>query len=52
MPNIRREGTFGEESCGLGLYICKQIIDQHKGKIWIENNAGQGTIFIIELPKS
>lgn len=32
-PNIRREGTFGEESFGLGLYICKQIIDQHKGKI-------------------
>ncbi|WP_262886254.1 sensor histidine kinase [Sphingobacterium bovisgrunnientis] len=51
-PNIRREGTLGEESFGLGLYICKQIIDQHKGKIWIENNADQGTIFIIELPKS
>jgi len=51
-PQIRREGTFGEESFGLGLYICKQIIDQHKGKIWIENNIDQGTIFIIELPKS
>lgn len=50
-PQIRREGTFGEESFGLGLYICKQIIDQHKGKIWIENNINQGTIFIIELPK-
>jgi signal transduction histidine kinase len=45
-PNIRREGTSGEESFGLGLYICKQIVDQHKGKIWIENNADQGTIFI------
>lgn len=51
-PQVRREGTFGEESFGLGLYICKQIIDQHKGKIWIENNIDQGTIFIIELPKS
>lgn len=51
-PTIRREGTFGEESFGLGLYICKQIVDQHMGKIWIENNTNQGTIFIIELPKS
>ena len=51
-PQIRREGTFGEESFGLGLYICKQIIDQHKGRIWIETNNGEGTIFFIEFPKS
>lgn len=50
-PKIRREGTFGEESFGLGLYICKQIVDQHRGRIWIENNIHQGTIFNIELPK-
>ncbi|MCA5003653.1 ATP-binding protein [Sphingobacterium bovistauri] len=49
---FRRQGTYGEESFGLGLYICKQIIDQHKGKIWIENNTNGGTIFFIELPKS
>lgn len=50
-PELRREGTFGEESFGLGLYICKQIIDQHNGKIWIENNTHSGTIFFIDLPK-
>jgi len=49
-PEIRREGTFGEESFGLGLYICKQILDEHNGKIWIENNLNQGTVFYIELP--
>ena len=35
---------------GLGLYICKQIIDAHRGKIWAESQPGQGTTFFIELP--
>ena len=35
---------------GLGLYICRQIIDAHRGKIWAESNPGQGTTFFIELP--
>jgi two-component system sensor histidine kinase KdpD len=35
---------------GLGLYICKQIIDAHRGKIWAESAPGQGTTFFIELP--
>ncbi|MFZ4260455.1 ATP-binding protein [Sphingobacterium sp. HJSM2_6] len=50
-PQNRREGTSGEQSFGLGLYICKQIIAEHQGKIWVENNEGNGTIFLIELPK-
>jgi two-component system sensor histidine kinase KdpD len=35
---------------GLGLYICKQIIEAHRGKIWAESDPGQGTTFFIELP--
>lgn len=37
---------------GLGLYICKQIIDAHRGKIWAESLPDQGTTFFIELPIS
>jgi signal transduction histidine kinase len=37
---------------GLGLYICKQIIHAHHGKIWAESKVGQGTAFFIELPVS
>ena len=35
---------------GLGLYICKQIIEAHRGKIWAESNPGRGTTFLIDLP--
>ncbi len=50
-PMNRREGTSGEQSFGLGLYICKKIVLEHAGAIWIENNTGLGTVFVIELPK-
>ena len=35
---------------GLGLFICKQIILAHKGKIWVESMPGEGTTFHILLP--
>ena len=36
---------------GLGLYICKSIIDGHGGKIGYQTSAGDGTTFFFELPK-
>ena len=35
---------------GLGLAICREIVSGHKGRIWVENNAGTGCIFYVELP--
>ncbi|WP_244603441.1 ATP-binding protein [Methanococcoides sp. NM1] len=37
---------------GLGLYICKKIVDAHSGEIWIESETDQGTTVHIRLPKS
>ena len=36
---------------GLGLYICKQIVEAHHGKIYVENNSGSGSTFTVELPR-
>lgn len=37
---------------GLGLSIVKQIIDIHKGKIWVSSELGAWTIFSFMLPKN
>ena len=42
---VERDGT------GLGLSIAKQVIERHKGKIYVESEEGKGNIFSIELPK-
>lgn len=47
----KREGTEGEKSFGLGLAICKEIIEAHHGEIWFQNNALRGCTFFVSLPK-
>ncbi len=37
---------------GLGLYICRGIAEQHRGRIWVESAAGSGTTFHVALPLS
>jgi two-component system sensor histidine kinase VicK len=48
--DARRIGTAGEQSYGIGLSICKQIVEAHGGKIWFESASGTGTTFFVELP--
>jgi signal transduction histidine kinase len=46
----KRPGTDGEKSFGLGLSICRQIVEKHSGRIWLKSESNNGSSFYVYLP--
>ncbi|OJJ18051.1 hypothetical protein BKI52_29820 [marine bacterium AO1-C] len=46
------EGTHREKGTGLGLLLCKELIEKNEGKIWVESTPGEGSAFKFRLPKA
>jgi signal transduction histidine kinase len=49
-PFARTKATAHIKGCGLGLAFCRQMVEAHGGRIWVDSEVGKGSSFNFSLP--
>lgn len=50
LQRLSAQPTGGEPSNGLGLYIVRELVKNHDGRIYVESQQGEGATFVVEIP--